>query len=84
LQGKALEMLRDLPAERAIKAASALGVAWRHELLLLGEPTERAANVEEVTRREVRELLIGSDEEDDWSDLVGDDPGEDDGAAASQ
>ena len=68
LQGKALEMLRDLPAEKAIKAASALNVGWKHELLLLGEPTERAASVEDVTRREVRELLVGRDEEDDWGD----------------
>jgi hypothetical protein len=70
---KGLEMLRDLPAERAIKAAPALSVAWKHELLLLGEPTERAANVEELTKREVRELLIGKGEEDDWSDLASED-----------
>jgi hypothetical protein len=53
-------------------------VGWRQELLLLGEPTERAANVEEVTRREVRELLVGSDDEDDWSDLAGGEAGPDD------
>ena len=65
LQGKAIEALRDLPPERAVKVASALNIGWKHELLLLGEPTERNANVEEVTRREVRELLVVNDE-DDW------------------
>ena len=65
LQGKAIEALRDLPPERAVKVASALSIGWKHELLLLGEPTERNANVEEVTRREVRELLVLNDE-DDW------------------
>ncbi len=71
LQGKALEALRDLPPERAVRVASALSVAWKHELLILGEPTERTANVEEVTRREMRELLVGEGEVDNWSDGTG-------------
>ena len=66
LQGKALEVLRDLPPERAIKAGPSLKIGWAHELLLLGEPTVRNASVEEITRNEVRELLTESD--DDWED----------------
>ncbi|HKX45969.1 MAG TPA: hypothetical protein VJP77_04655 [Planctomycetota bacterium] len=66
LQSRALQALRDLPPEKGIRAAAALGVAWRHELLLLGEPTERQANVEELIRRETRELLrVVEDDEDD-------------------
>lgn len=65
LQGKAIEALRDLPPERAIKAAAALNVGWKHELLLLGETTERGARVEEISRREVRELLQVEDESED-------------------
>ena len=63
LQAKALEMLRDLKPERAIKAATALKIGWMHELLLLGEPTERQDSVEEVTRREVHQLLVLKDQE---------------------
>lgn len=73
LQAKALEALRDLPPERAIRAASALNVAWKHELLLLGEATDRNATVvEEVTKREMHALLMKDEEEDDWSQFDGD------------
>lgn len=73
LQGKALEALRDLPAERGIKAATALNIGWRHELLLLGEPTDRNSTVvEEVTRREMRDLLLRDGEDEDWSAFEGD------------
>jgi len=64
LQARALQALKDLPPERGIRAASALSIAWKHELLLLGEPTERQANVEELIRRETRELLVVVDDED--------------------
>ncbi len=75
LQAKALEALRDLPAERGIRAGAALSIAWKHELLLLGEPTERNASVEEVTKREIRELLVVGDRdtaEEDWSEFEDD------------
>lgn len=62
LQGKAIEALRDLPPERAIKAASALNIGWKHELALLGESNDRGSRVEEISRREVRELLQVEDE----------------------
>jgi hypothetical protein len=66
LQGKALEALKNLPAEKAIRAASALAIGWKHELLILGEPTERnALSVEEVTRQEINSLLTVEDTDDD-------------------
>jgi ATPase subunit of ABC transporter with duplicated ATPase domains len=65
LQARALQALKDLPPEKGIRAASALNVAWKHELLLLGEPTERQANVEELIKRETRDLLMVVDDEDD-------------------
>lgn len=57
LQARALQVLKDQPPERGIRAASALAIAWKHELLLLGEPTERTASVEELIRHEMRTLL---------------------------
>ncbi|HKX45926.1 MAG TPA: hypothetical protein VJP77_04440 [Planctomycetota bacterium] len=57
LQARALQTLKDQPAELGIRAASALQIALKHELLLLGEPTERQSNVEELIKRETRELL---------------------------
>ena len=65
LQSKAVEAMKNLPAERAVKAASALNIGWKHELLLLGEPTERQANVEEIIRRETRELLKVVNDDDE-------------------
>lgn len=68
LRGTALKAMKDLPPEKALKAAaSALSVAWKQELLLLGEPTDRqASTVEEVTKRELDTLLLRDGEEDDW------------------
>ena len=57
LQAKAVEVMKNSPPEKAVRAASALNIAWKHELLLLGEPTERQANVEEIIKQETRELL---------------------------
>lgn len=69
LRGVALKAMKEMPAEKALKAvASALSVAWRHELLLLGEPTDRqATTVEEVTKRELETLLLRDGEEDEWA-----------------
>ena len=61
LQARALEALQSLPAEKGVKAAAALNIAWKHELLLLGEPTERQANVEEITKREMARWLVFDD-----------------------
>jgi hypothetical protein len=58
LERRALEALKVLPPEKAAKAAVMLNIAWKHELLLLGEPSERTElNIEEVTRREMDTLL---------------------------
>jgi len=58
LERRALEALKTLPPEKAAKAATMLQIAWRHELLLLGEPTERSElSIEEVTAREMQSLL---------------------------
>jgi len=58
LQSKALEALRSQSPDQALRAATALNIAWKHELLILGEPTDRQAQtIEEVTRREVHNLL---------------------------
>lgn len=61
LQARAIEALKKLPPEKGIRAASALQTAWKHELLLLGEPTERQANVEEITKREMARWLKVAD-----------------------
>lgn len=76
LQGQALKALKELPPEKALKAAaSALSVAWRQEMLLLGEPTDRhAATVEEVTKREIETLMLRDGEEDDWDDAPSEPP----------
>lgn len=76
LRGMALKAMKEMPPERALKAvAAALSVAWKQELLLLGEPTDRqATTVEEVTKREIQSLILGDGEEDDWGDEPSDAP----------
>ena len=70
LERRALEALKTLPPEKAAKAATMLQIAWRHELLLLGEPTERAElSVEEITKRELQTLLLPDDAPDEWNDI---------------
>jgi DNA-binding Lrp family transcriptional regulator len=63
LQARALQALRDLPPEKGIRAANALATAWRHELLILGEPTERQASVEEKIKDEYQRWMEPVDEE---------------------
>ena len=70
LQVRASQVLQTLPPERALRAASALQIGWKHELLLLGEPTERQANIEEITKRELARWLCV--EEPDGSTGSGD------------
>ena len=72
LEHRALEALKALPPEKASKAAMMLQIAWRHELLLLGEPSERTEiSIEEVTQREIQTLLkrveVDEDGEEDDS-----------------
>lgn len=74
LRGWALRAMKDLPPEKALKAVtSALSTAWKQELLLLGEPTDRqASTVEEVTKREMHTLLSVADpgEEEEEEPIV--------------
>lgn len=72
LQAKALDALRTLPADQAIRAAAALSIGWKHELLILGEPTERNATVEEVIKREYERWITPVEEDDD--DAVAEEP----------
>ena len=65
LQSRALQCLKDQPPEVGIRAASAISIALKHELLLLGEPTERTSNVEELIKRETRELLRVVEDDDE-------------------
>ena len=66
LEHRALDALRTLPPEKAAKAAMMLQIAWRHELLLLGEPSERTElTIVEVTQREIQTLLKRVEVEDD-------------------
>ena len=58
LQGQALSAMKELSPKDAVKMAAALAIGWKHELLLLGEPTERAANVEEIVKREYENWMV--------------------------
>ncbi len=64
LQSKAIEGLRDMPLDSAKDIIRALDLGVRQERLVRGEPTERQASVEEVTRQEIRELLVVDDDVD--------------------
>ncbi len=65
LQGKALEALKNMPLESARDVIRALDLGVRQERLILGEPTERQANVEEVTKREIHDMLVVDEDDDD-------------------
>ena len=59
IQGKALETLRNMPLASAMDAVRALDLTIRQERLIRGEASERAElSVEEVTKREIHELLV--------------------------
>lgn len=62
LQARAVEVLRTQPPEKGIRAANALCAACKHELLLIGEPTERQANVEEIVKREYERWMTVAEE----------------------
>jgi hypothetical protein len=66
LEHRALEALKTLPPEKASKAAMMLNIAWKHELVLLGEASDRTeVTIEEVTQREIRTLLKRVEVDDD-------------------
>jgi len=67
LQAQALRAMKDATPKEAVKVAAALNIGWKHELLLLGDPTERSElSVEEVTKREIHSLLTSDDDLDEW------------------
>ncbi len=63
LQARALDALTKMPLESGRDVIRALDLGVRQERLILGEPTERQANVEEVTRREIQDLLTVVDDD---------------------
>lgn len=69
MRSEILRGMKGLTPEKATKMAGALSVCWKHELLLLGEPTDRnASTVEEITKREIGSLLLQPGEEDKWNE----------------
>ena len=50
VQAQAIKAMQALPPEKAVRAAQALAIGWRQEMLILGDPTERS---ETITTREI-------------------------------
>ncbi len=73
LQARALQALKDSAPEKGIRAAAALNIAWKHELLILGEPTERQASVEETIKREYGRWMVSEGDSGDTSGHGADD-----------
>ncbi len=65
LQARALEALTRMPLDTGRDVIRALDLGVRQERLILGEPTERQASVEEVTKREMNRWLKMEDIDDD-------------------
>lgn len=66
VQGILLKGMKEATPREAARMTTALSQAWKHELLVLGEPTEHhAATVEEITIREMRTLLKRRDDPED-------------------
>ena len=63
IQAKALEALKAMPLDTAMNAVRALDISVKHERLIRGEPTDRAAvSVEDVVKREYDRWLTNEDE----------------------
>ena len=74
MNGRAIEGLKSFPITSGMDAMRASEMVIKLERLIIGEPTERnAMSIEEITREEIRSLLVvvGDGDEDD-------DEGEDD------
>ncbi|MBU0754900.1 MAG: hypothetical protein KJ831_16555 [Candidatus Eisenbacteria bacterium] len=75
VQRKALETLKSMPLNTAIEAVRALDLSIKHERLVRGEPTDRAAlDVENLIKREYERWLISEDSE---GEEAGDGDGDD-------
>lgn len=69
MTGRALEGLKRFQVNSAMEAARVAEVAIKLERIIAGEPSERTAmTLEEVTRREIQELLTqeSEDGDEDW------------------
>jgi len=69
IHSRALSALKQYPLTSGMEAIRAAELAIKLERLVVGEPTERSAlSVEEVTRREIQNLLTveDGDDDDEW------------------
>jgi len=67
LRGEALKAMKSLTPEKATRIAAALSVAWKHELVLLGDTEERATSTQEIIRSEFDRWRIANGEKPVWS-----------------
>lgn len=59
MAARAATALRDYPLETGMDGIKAAGLVIKLERLLAGEPTDRSAvDIEAITKREIRELLV--------------------------
>ena len=66
IHSRALSGLKQFPLTSGMEAIRAAELAIKLERLIVGDPTERTAlSVEEVTRREIQNLLTTEEEDDD-------------------
>ena len=63
IQNKAIEALKSMPLDSAMDAVRAYHSSVEKERLIRGEPSERTEmSLEEITKRELRTLLVRSEE----------------------
>jgi hypothetical protein len=59
IQNKAIEALKSMPLDSAMEAVRAYHVSVEKERLIRGEPSDRTEmSLEEITKREMRTLLV--------------------------
>jgi hypothetical protein len=69
LQAKAVDALRNAPLETTRDVIKALELGVKQERLVRGEPTDRNA-IEEITKRELRDLLTFEDADEPDGDAA--------------
>ncbi len=66
MNARALTALKQYPLSSGMEAMRAAELAIKLERLIVGEPSERTeVSVEEITKREIQELLVHDDGDDD-------------------
>jgi hypothetical protein len=65
LQARAIQVLKDQPPEQGIRAATALNIAWKHEMFLLGEPSDRTVLSVEAMRERFERWTMEVEEGDE-------------------